>query len=93
MSCLCFVLDCYFIWDDYCFKQTAVSTTGVITHINVEYDGDTSHTVFVAFTLNGHNKYTGWLNYYISGMYADKAIEIWDNPDNPAAFKGNGGVR
>ena len=92
-GCLFFILGCCFIWNDHKFKQTALTATAVITNIDVSYDsdGDASHTVFVAFALNGY-KYEGRLGYYVSGMHPGKEVQIFYNPDNPADFRGRGSI-
>ena len=77
--------------DNMRFMDAAKETTATITDIYTsrDSDGDTSHTVYVKYTVKG-NEYEGKLNYYSSGMREGKSVKVFYNPDDPEDFRGGG---
>ena len=65
-------------------KQDRVETIGIITQIEryKDIDGDTRHTVFVSYNVNGI-EYESKLNGYSSSFYKGKEIEIYYDKNNP----------
>lgn len=66
------------------FKRNALETTAVISSIERyrDSDGDTRHTVYVKYTIDG-KQYEERLNYYSSGMNTGKEVPIYYNPEKP----------
>lgn len=66
------------------FRNNALETTAVISSIERyrDSDGDTRHTVYVRYTIDGR-EYEGRLNYYSSGMYEGEEISIYYRPEQP----------
>ena len=73
------------------FKSTAKETEAKITDIYTsrDSDGDTSHTVYVSYSIKGQ-EYSGRLNYYTSGMREGQNVTIYYDPANPGDFRGGG---
>lgn len=68
------------------FKENAIPVTGVITRIETsrDSDGDTSHSVFVTYEVNGTTYSNIHLSEYSSSMYEGKSIELYCDPYDPA---------
>jgi len=69
------------------FKKTAKETMATITEIYTYRDsgGDTSHRVYVKFSVDGE-EYEGKLGSYHLGMQKGQEVKICYNPDNPQIF-------
>lgn len=61
------------------------NTIGTIANISsyIDYEGDRNYEVFVTYNVNG-KEYESKLNYYSSGFYEGKEIEIYYDKDNPS---------
>ena len=71
------------------FKKDALETTAVISSIETyrDSDGDTSHKVYVKYTVDG-KEYEERLNYYSSGMRMGNEIQIYYKPEQPNRILG-----
>ena len=66
------------------FKKTAIETTATITNIysHTNSDGDTDHTVYVEYTIDGV-KYNEQLDIYKTNMQEGQSVQILYSPQNP----------
>lgn len=67
------------------FYKNAIETTGMISQIETtrDSDGDTHHTVYVSYTVDGILYESIQLPYYVTGMYEGDAITLYYTPENP----------
>ncbi len=87
------LLSLFMIAFDMQFKSQAIEHTATITHIerSRDSDGDTRHTVYVRYSVNGQ-EYNRPLGYYSYNMSVGDPVQIYYHSENPNRITSKGAV-
>lgn len=84
----------YFALSNAKFSKNALTTTGIISNIEIreDHDGDIHHSVYVSYRVDNIDYTDISLGYYTSGMYEGDAITLYYDPSNPTCVKTKAGA-